>query len=112
MTRPCRNLLTNAPVLACPSFGKPYTDASISGLEAVLSQLQMDKKLRPVVYASRSLSTAERNYSIMELEMLAVVWALDKFHTYLYGQAATVVTDHAAVRAALETPNPSCKLAC
>ena len=80
--------LTTAPVLAYPSLGKPYTvetDASISGLGAVLSQMQLDKKLHPVAYASRSLSAAERNYSITELETLAVVWALDKFHTYLYG---------------------------
>ena len=104
--------LTTAPVLAYPSFGKPYTvetDASISGLGAVLSQIQVDKKLHPVAYASRSLSPAERNYSVTELETLAVVWALARFHSYLYGQSVTVITDHAAVRAVLETPNPSCK---
>ena len=104
--------LTTAPVLAYPSFGKPYTvetDASISGLGAVLSQIQVDKKLHPVAYASRSLSPAERNYSVTKLETLAVVWALARFHSYLYGQSVTVITDHAAVRAVLETPNPSCK---
>ena len=104
--------LTTAPVLAYPSFGKPYTvetDASISGLGAVLSQIQVDKKLHPVAYASRSLSPAERNYSVTELETLAVVWAQARFHSYLYGQSVTVITDHAAVRAVLETSNPSCK---
>ena len=85
------------------------TDASISGLGAVLSQTQGDAKLHPVAYASRSLSTAERNYSVTELETLAVVCALTRFHSYLYGQSVTVVTDHAAVGAILETPNPSCK---
>ena len=104
--------LTTAPVLAYPSFDRPYTvetDASISGLGAVLSQMQSDKNLHPVAYASRSLSAAERNYSVTELETLAVVWALTRFHSYLYGQSVTVITDHLAVRAVLETPNPSCK---
>ena len=56
-----------------------------------------------------SLSAAESNYSVTELETLAVVWALTRFHSYLYGQSVTVITDHAAVRAVLDTPNPSCK---
>ena len=85
------------------------TDASINGLGAVLQQKQDDSKLHPVAYASRSLTDAERNYSITELEVLAVVWALTRFHSYLYGQSVTVVTDHTAVKAVLETPNPSAK---
>ena len=104
--------LTTAPVLAFPAFDRDFTvetDASISGIGAVLSQRQDDGKLHPVAYASRSLSSAERNYSVTELETLAVVWALTKFHHYLYGRSVTVMTDHAAVRAILETPNPSCK---
>ena len=71
--------------------------------------MQPDEKLHPVAYANRSLSVAERNYSVTELETLAVVSALTRFHSYLYGQFVTVITDHAAVRAVLETPNPSCK---
>lgn len=85
------------------------TDTSISGLGAVLSQKGADGKLHPVAYARRSLSSAERNYSVTELKTLAVVWALARFYHYLYERSVTVVTDHAAVRAILETPNPSCK---
>ena len=111
MTR-LKNRLTTAPVLAYPSFDKLYTveiDASISGLGAVLMQMQDDSKLHPVAYASRSLTAAERNYSITQLETLAVVWALTRFHSYIYGQSITVVTDHAAVKAVVETPNSSAK---
>lgn len=104
--------LTSAPVLVFPSFDRPFTvetDASISGIGAVLSQPQEDQKLHPVAYVSRALSPAERNNSITELETLAVVWALTRYHSYLYGQSVMVLTDHAAVRALLETPNPSGK---
>ena len=107
-----KDCLTHAPVLAYPSFDKPYmveTDASICGLGAVVSKIQDDAKLHPIAYASRSLTAAERNYSITELETLAVVWALTRFHSYFYGKSVTVITDHAAVKAFLETPSPSGK---
>ena len=107
-----KNKLTSAPVLAYPVFEKPFlleTDASIKGIGAVLSQEQDDGKPHPIAFASRSLSTAERNYSVTELETLAVVWAFSHFHSYLYGQSVTVLTDHSAIKAVLETPNPSGK---
>ncbi len=102
--------LIAAPVLAYPSFDKPFvleTDASIKGLGAVLSQPQEDGLTHPVAYASRSLSQSERNYSVTELETLAVVWAITHYHCHLYGHPVTVYTDHTAVKAVLETPNPS-----
>ena len=58
---------------------------------------------------SLSLSPAERRHSITELETLAVVWSISHFHSYLYGHSVVVYTDHAAVRAVLESPNPSAK---
>ena len=75
----------------------------------MLSQLQDDGLLHPVAYASRSLTPSERNYAITELETLAVVWAITHFIPYLYGHEVTVYTDHTAVKAVLETPNPSGK---
>jgi hypothetical protein len=104
--------LTQVPVLAYPTFDKPFTletDASILGLGAVLAQEQEDRRLHPVAYASRALSPPERNYSITELETLAVVWAISHFCTYLYGNRVTVYTDHSAVKAVLQTPNPTGK---
>ena len=103
--------LTVAPVLAYPAFDQDFvleTDASIHGLGAVLSQC-FDGKSHPVAYASRALSRAEKNYSITELETLAVVWAVNHFRHCLYGRAVTVYTDHSAVKAVLATPNPTGK---
>ena len=104
--------LTEAPLLAYPSFDRDFvleTDASIHGLGAILSQVQDDHKSHPIAYASRALSTAEKNYGITELETLAVVWAMSHYHYYLYGHCVTVYTDHSAVKALLETPNPTGK---
>ena len=53
------------------------------------------------------LAPAERNYGITDLETLAVVWALSHFHYYLYGHKVQVITDHTAVKAILDLPNPS-----
>ena len=83
------------------------TDASKIGLGAVLSQYQEDGKLHPVAYASRSVSTAESNYATTNLETLAVVWSVTHFKYYLYGHKVTIITDHAAVKAILRTPNLS-----
>ncbi|GFS93241.1 retrovirus-related Pol polyprotein from transposon gypsy [Trichonephila clavipes] len=78
-----------------PDFKKPlelFTDASSIGVGAVLNQEQ-----RPVVFASRTLSAAERNYTKTERECLPVVWALNKFRTYLGSLPTKVITDHAAL---------------
>ena len=104
--------LTTAPFLCYPSFDSPFileTDASIKGIGCILSQVQKDGHCHPVAYASRSLTVAERNYGITELETLAVVWSITHFHSYLYGQEVTVYTDHSAVQAILNTPSPSGK---
>ena len=107
-----REKLAQAPVLAYPCFEKPFileTDASGDGIGAVLSQQQDDGQIHPIAYASRALSPAESRYAITELETLAVVWAMSHFHSFLYGHSVTVYTDHSAVKAILDTPNPSGK---
>lgn len=82
---------------AFADFSLPFileVDASHSGLGAVLSQEQ-GGRVRPVAYASRSLHPAEKNYSSMKLEFLAMKWAMvEKFREYLWGQSCVVWTDN------------------
>ena len=89
-------LLTKEPVIRLPDPGKTYflqTDASDSGIGAVLMQ-KHNGKLFPVCYASKKLSSAERNYSTIEKECLVTVWGFKRFHLYLYGVPFVLQTDH------------------
>ena len=99
--------LITAPELVYPDFDRNFVlkmDASILGLGVILSQVQDVGKLHPLTYCC-SLSKSEKNYLVTELETLAVVWGITHFRYYLYGHQVTVYTDHAAVKAVLETPN-------
>ena len=91
-------MCSNTPVLAYPDYRqkfKLYTDASESGLGAVLTQIKEDNLERPVAYASRTLSKSEQNYDIHKLEFLAPKWAITaRFHEYLYGRTFDVFTDN------------------
>lgn len=72
-------------------------DASNYALGAVLGQ-SIDKKLHVIYYASKSLNDAQMNYTNTEKELLAIVFALDKFRSYLLGYKVIVHFDHAALR--------------
>ena len=93
-----KDLCSNTPVLAYPDYTKNfklYTDASESGLGAVLTQVKEDGKERPIAYASRTLSKSERNYDAHKLEFLALKWSVtNRFHEYLYGGTFDVYTDN------------------
>ena len=88
-----KRALVSKPVLAFYNVNKPVImqcDASQAGLGACLVQ---DGK--PVVFASRSLSSAEKNYAQIEKELLAIVFASEKFYQYVYGHGSvTVESDH------------------
>jgi len=73
--------------------------------EQYFSQYQDDKKLHSVAYASQSVATAESNYATTTLETLIVVWVVAHFRYYLFRHNVVVITDHAAVKAILSTPN-------
>jgi hypothetical protein len=104
-----KQLITTAPVVKYPDFDQPfllYTDASINGLGAVLAQ--KDGKLEPVIaYASRTLTAAEKNYGITELECLAIMWAVKYFRQYIYGSKLTIITDHSALTWLLNSSSES-----
>jgi hypothetical protein len=92
-----RQALVSAKVLTHYDVNKPLqlaTDASPYGMGAVLSHTMDNGEERPVVYASRTLTKTEQNYSQLEKEALALIFAVRKFHSYIYGRRFSLVTDH------------------
>ena len=73
-------------------------DASPVGLGAILTQTQRGV-VRPVAYASRTLTDVERRYSQTEKEALAIVWGCERFHLYLYATEFELFTDHKPLEA-------------
>ena len=70
------------------------SDASSHGIGACILHKMSDGKLKPVAHASRSLLPAERNYSQIEKEALAIIFAVTKFHRYIHGRSFILQTDH------------------
>ena len=93
--------LCSAPVLAYPDFNRPFllqTDASDVGLGAILAQRTANGQERVIAYASYTLSQRERNYSAMEKEAFAIIFAVKHFRVYLPGKKFRVITDNNALR--------------
>jgi hypothetical protein len=72
-------------------------DASDYAMEAILGQTK-DRKHRAIAYASKTLTGAQLNYAITEKELLAVVFVIDKFRSYLVRAKVIVYTDHATLK--------------
>ena len=84
-----KNAIADDVVLKYPNFSKPFTiatDSSKFAVGACISQLDSDRNLRPVAFAGRKLSTAERNYSVTDQELVGIKFALIKFEHYVIGR--------------------------
>ncbi len=89
----CNHIVLFVPV--CGDAFYLFTDASGVGIGACLHVERNDEEL-PVAFFSRQLRGAEKNYSVTELETLAIVSAVKYFQYYLYGRTVTIYTDHRA----------------
>lgn len=106
-----KQTLINPPVLEYPDFSdsnifKLQTDASKVGLGAILS----NGNGKVVAYASRNLKPAESRYPVIELELLAIVWAVRHFKPYLYGRKFKIYTDHKPLIYLFSLSDPSSRL--
>lgn len=97
-----KNCISTAPVLQNFDSTLPITiqcDASKDGLGCCLMQ-----NGKPVCYASRSLTSAEKNFSQIEKELLSVVWSTKKFHYFIYGKKCIILNDHKPLENLLKKP--------
>ena len=107
-----RELLCKEPILQFPDFQRDFlltTDASDTAIAGVLSQGRIGQDL-PIAYASRVLNTAEKNYSTIEKELLAIVYCVAHFRPYLYGRRFTLVTDHQPLLWLYRVKDPTSRL--
>nr|GFC90582.1 reverse transcriptase domain-containing protein [Tanacetum cinerariifolium] len=92
--------LTEAPILVVPDRNLPFElmcDASDFVIGAVLGQ-RKTKHFRPIHYANKTMTKAQIHYTTTEKEMLAVVYAFEKFRPYLVLSKSIVYTDHSALK--------------
>jgi hypothetical protein len=99
--------MVTAPILVFPDWSKEFhvhVDGSSISLGEVLAQPREGDIDHPLAFTSRNLSTAEINYTTIEREGLAMVYALQKFCHYLLGGHFKMFTDHSALRYLVNKP--------
>ena len=95
-----KQALTSSPIIQPPDWSLPFKimcDASDYAIGVVLGQFK-DKKHHTIAYASKTLTGPQLNFAITEKELLAVVFDIDKFRSYLVGSKVIVYTNHAALK--------------
>ena len=107
-----KQALTSTPIIQPPDWTLPFElmcDASNYAVGAVLAQ-RVGKASHVIYYASRTLDAAQANYTTTEKELLAIVFALDKFRSYLLGSKVVVFIYHAALKFLLKKPEAKPRL--
>ncbi|XP_058759839.1 uncharacterized protein LOC131633136 [Vicia villosa] len=107
-----KDRLATAPVIVAPDWKNPFElmcDASDYAIGAVLGQ-RKGKIFHVIHYASKVLNDAQVNYATTEKELLAIVYALEKFRSYLIGTKVVIYTDHVAIKYLLTKPDSKQRL--
>ncbi len=89
--------LSSATQLSHPDYSKPLfvrCDASDLGIGGVLFQLDDNDSERPIAFVSKSFNQTQRNWSVMDRELFAILYTLDRFRHYIYGATFVLDTDH------------------
>nr|GEZ72650.1 reverse transcriptase domain-containing protein [Tanacetum cinerariifolium] len=106
--------LTEAPILIAPDWDLPFElmcDASDFAIGEILGKHQ-ENHFRPIHYARKTMTEAESNYTTIEKEMLAVVYAFEKFRSYLIMNKNIVYTDHSALKYLFAKKDSKARLLC
>ena len=106
--------LESSPILGFPCLDREYilcTDASDAGVGAILSQKDNNGEEFVISFASKAFTGAEKRWTTMEKEAFTVVWGLQYFHAYVYGQKVVVFTDHKALQRLRKLKSPNGKIA-
>ena len=108
-----KELVCKAPVLVPPRFGEPfllYTDASLYAVGCCLAQEDESGDKHPIAYGSHKLTPTQCNWSTIEREAFAVLWALNRFHDIIFGAHTTVLCDHDPLKYLLQNTTQSAKV--